>query len=417
MLDPNIPLGGRADVSQNPEDYAKAGVEAQQNIQQHIATMSEREKSRLQSTVLAAAQLNPYLEANDLQGAQNFLLQRRAELTKRAGFGENIDTTETDYALKQLQEDPEALKTLTKQAIGLGQTTGILKTPEQLRGVQPAALQLTNAYQDAVNSGDNKRANSILMFSKSLEKNTQLDNNGNVTPIPGAPDAKRQLKYGETFGGEQAKIDTAAELERQKTKGQPLPAKIAENQDNLIEEIAIGKGIETDLGGFIGKIDSGELNLNVVGNIASKLKNGTSLSDEESRNLSSFKSYLEKLRNDSLRLNKGVQTEDDAVRAFNEMFDNINDPKLVRQRLEEIQGINARAVKVKDLRLQLQRAEYSKPKLDIQSQLPQDTPYEAKIPTGGNIGTNLSTKDPRVEKALGLGYTQKEIQDYLAGNK
>ena len=52
---------------------------------------------------------------------------------------------------------------------------------------------------------------------------------------------------------------------------------------------------------------------------------------------------IKQLRNDSLRLNTGVQTEGDANRAWDELVNNLNDPELVNQRLSEIRAINRQA--------------------------------------------------------------------------
>ena len=68
------------------------------------------------------------------------------------------------------------------------------------------------------------------------------------------------------------------------------------------------------------------------------------MSTPKSRNYESFRNTLEKMRNDSLRLNKGVQTEGDAQRAWQELVAHINDPAVVRQRLEEIQDLNQQAI-------------------------------------------------------------------------
>lgn len=103
------------------------------------------------------------------------------------------------------------------------------------------------------------------------------------------------------------------------------------------------------------QLDNGELKLGPVRNVVAQARNTMGLSDQSSRNFASFRSNLEKLRNDSLRLNKGVQTEGDAQRAWNELFTNLNDESLVKQRLAEIQAINARAVANRKQTIQVRR--------------------------------------------------------------
>lgn len=87
-------------------------------------------------------------------------------------------------------------------------------------------------------------------------------------------------------------------------------------------------------------------------------------STEESRNFGSFKNTLEKLRNDSLRLNKGVQTDGDAQRAWNELFDNINDKGFVQQRIGEIKRINERAVQLRKMNVDGIRSNYGHDPID-----------------------------------------------------
>ena len=110
------------------------------------------------------------------------------------------------------------------------------------------------------------------------------------------------------------------------------------------EKISIAQNIQADLRGFSDKISEGKLNLGVLNNAISAGLNFIGESTEETRNYSAFKSTLEKIRNESLRLNKGMQTEGDAERALNELFENLNDEGVVKQRLDQLQVINARAV-------------------------------------------------------------------------
>ncbi len=125
-----------------------------------------------------------------------------------------------------------------------------------------------------------------------------------------------------------------------------------------------------------GQIDAGKLKLGPVSNIASQARNMAGMSDEQSRNFQSFQSTLEKLRNDSLRLNKGVQTEGDAQRAWNELIKNINDPKVVKQRLGEIQKINARAANLRKMNIDSIRSNYGMEPMDTSG-------YEKQAPAVG----------------------------------
>ena len=128
----------------------------------------------------------------------------------------------------------------------------------------------------------------------------------------------------------------------------PLPVGALKLRIEAKDAADTADGINQRLSTVEKRIEDGKLSLGPVKNVMNSALNFSGISTEESRNLASFKAELEKLRNDSLRLNKGVQTEGDSQRAWNEILTNINDQELVKQRLAEVKQINERA---KNLRL------------------------------------------------------------------
>jgi hypothetical protein len=138
----------------------------------------------------------------------------------------------------------------------------------------------------------------------------------------------------------------------------PLPTPALKMQNEALEGIGIAGGISADISKIQQQIDGGALDFGPVSNIMNQGLNMAGISTEQSRNFASFKSTLEKLRNDSLRLNTGVQTDGDAQRAWNELFQNITDKEFVKQRLAEIQQINARGVELKKLQVDSIRANF-----------------------------------------------------------
>lgn len=144
----------------------------------------------------------------------------------------------------------------------------------------------------------------------------------------------------------------------------PLPVGALKMQQEAVDAIGTAGGINSDLGSVLQQIESGSLQLGPVKNIVGAGRNMLGLSDQNSKNLASFKATLEKLRNDSLRLNKGVQTDGDAQRAWNELLSNINDPGVVKQRLQEIIALNERAVSAHEMNLDMIRSNYNAPDID-----------------------------------------------------
>lgn len=148
----------------------------------------------------------------------------------------------------------------------------------------------------------------------------------------------------------------------------PMPATALRMQNEALDMIGVSSSINADLGKLEQQISSGKLAFGPVKNITNNLKNMAGVSSEESRNFATFKATLEKLRNDSLRLNKGVQTDGDAQRAWNELFNNINDTEVVKQRLAEIKAINSRAVDLRKLDVENIRSNYNQPSYDYTGQ-------------------------------------------------
>lgn len=180
-----------------------------------------------------------------------------------------------------------------------------------------------------------------------------------LTPTPGGPSDPATIAAQEA-----ARKKAAAESAAAK----PVPAAIIKMEREDRDAINTVQGINENLTGFIQMIDSGKLKLGPVENKLAEGKNYFGQSDESSRNYASFRSGLEKLRNDSLRLNNGVQTDGDAQRAWNELIANINDPQVVRQRLSEIQMLNQRAAALKQQNLTGLYAQY--PALEMGSGQP-----------------------------------------------
>lgn len=170
----------------------------------------------------------------------------------------------------------------------------------------------------------------------------------------------------------------------------PMPATALKMQNEALDVVGSASSTQADLTAMQKQIDSGKLSFGPISNAINQGRNMAGLSNEESRNFSSFKSNLEKLRNDSLRLNKGVQTDGDAQRAWNELFQNINDTKLVSQRLNEIKAINARAVDLRKREVEDVRNNYK--------QAPYDFGTQTNAPAAVGLGGNSPNIDSLLQK-------------------
>lgn len=243
----------------------------------------------------------------------------------------------------------------------------------------------------------------ILKQEAELSKNTQTQSNsdrdyklkekevgakvayygglgGGAAPGIGKPPSGYRLAQ----SGDRLEPIPGGPADKPPASAKPMPATALKMQNEALDVIGIASSVQADLGAIEKQISDGKLSFGPVSNITNNLRNLAGNSSEESRNFSTFKSSLEKLRNDSLRLNKGVQTDGDAQRAWNELFQNINDTKLVSQRLAEIKQINARAVdlqkrSVEDIRNNFGQEPYD---FTVQTNVPAAVAQSGKAKTG-----------------------------------
>jgi hypothetical protein len=169
-------------------------------------------------------------------------------------------------------------------------------------------------------------------------------------------------------------------------ENKPLPASALKLKLETTEALSVAEGVDGLLQGFEADIAAGRLDLGPAKNLSYQARNAAGKSTPQSRAYASFTAGLEKLRNDSLRLNKGVQTDGDAQRAWNELMANINDPGLVKASLKEFRELNTRGVRLEREKLQMIDQNYG-------SAAPQQ-------PAAGGAAAELS--DEELDKALGL---------------
>jgi hypothetical protein len=221
---------------------------------------------------------------------------------------------------------------------------------------------------------------------------TQIASNEPAPRVPGyrmaSPGRPKAPEWVDLPGGGQRNVVTG------KTDGVPkasgrLSATVIKMQTDLLTDLKVASVTNATLERVINQLDAGELDLGIAENLTSSARNMTGLSSPNSRNYASFRGTLEKMRNDSLRLNKGVQTEGDAVRAWKEIQANPNDEALVRMRLGEIKDLNEQAIALRKDLVNQARTDSGMEALDTSR-------YEARpvVNDPGKAGGKQLRKDP-----------------------
>lgn len=182
------------------------------------------------------------------------------------------------------------------------------------------------------------------------------------------------VQYSKTDPANSMRIVGRAEQKKQEdTK---LPATLIKEQNSILENIGLSSSMRSDIDAFAKQINAGKLDFGAFSNWVNRGRNIVGPSSEESRNFADFEASLEKLRNDSLRLNSGVQTEGDAQRAWSELMRGMGDKKIVKQRLEAIAKINERGARLQELKLNQMRREHGLPPIDSSQFTSVESPYD-----------------------------------------
>lgn len=134
----------------------------------------------------------------------------------------------------------------------------------------------------------------------------------------------------------------AAEQKAKSTK--PLPTGVQKAEDEDFGAIDTASNILSETQDFMQLIDDDKLSFSPLAGVTDDLSLMFGGGDEDTLNRQSFDLFLQRLRNASLRLNKGTQTEGDAERALQEIVNNRNNTKAVRKALQDLQRANERAV-------------------------------------------------------------------------
>lgn len=124
-----------------------------------------------------------------------------------------------------------------------------------------------------------------------------------------------------------------------------------------------------------GMAQSGDPNLGLAQNMGSRILNYVGLGTPESADYAELKAFATRLVNESLRLNKGVQTEGDAQRAASELLSNLNDPTVVARQMDVLNALNRRREKQLRFSLEDRRKRLNLPAMDLSGYQTPDSPY------------------------------------------
>lgn len=249
---------------------------------------------------------------------------------------------------------------------------GISTTEQGRAGIAADAARAASSYASANNSNASaartRQAAGIDAAEFGLKRSGQWNPGGKV---PGGTlgDSSKPLPVGalkELLGIEDALGGT-----------QVLGSIIAKNRDRL---------------------DNGTLQIGPLQSLIGSVRTGLGVAGDSDVALNEWNSDLTKIVNESLRLNKGVQTEGDAQRAANELM-NARDARTVRAALGRLETFNNQAIQLQRQKQDLINSNYGR--TSTLGDPPAQAARSPGLPAAGAAGAQRA-RNPRTGQVLVL---------------
>lgn len=135
---------------------------------------------------------------------------------------------------------------------------------------------------------------------------------------------------------------------RKQTKNINLSDKQIEAQTEELDNIASNNDLISQTDEFLDMIADGELEFGLIDSFGDSLTLATGIGDtQEAMNSQSFDRYINRLRNELLRMARGVQTDADAERVIKELVTGVEsrNTDAVQNALTELRDVQAKTVK------------------------------------------------------------------------
>lgn len=219
--------------------------------------------------------------------------------------------------------------------------SALLSAPTLKEGIGAAGNAFVKAKTDAQTRLDNQRYRDVMIRKYEADANrpkiTPLAN-GAFSLVQG-PDGSSQVI------GNSAVQSYLSKMQEEKTRrqielitGKPLTGSV---QDAIVETEGAARtagNIVADLNALYGQLDQGAFSMSGQSRLRYAAEQATNNASPEAQAYANFWSKIQEMRNEMLRLNKGTQTEGDAIRAMDELISGMGqyDDATVKLRLKAI---------------------------------------------------------------------------------
>jgi len=227
---------------------------------------------------------------------------------------------------------PKNVKTLAKQ-YSESLTKGILD-PEK---VDVKTKELAEMAQRISQFDQNQATIKTQQEQLNAFKSQGLANTQQSLAIQNA-----QLRLQEQNAAFQQQLKLDAEKRKEETaRTKPLPSYLAKDEEADYGTATAATNLASDANNFIGRIKSGEIKFGLKDRASIRTRQAFGSNDPDVLAREDYEKFLKVLTNESLRLNKGTQTEGDAVRAAKEL-ESSESPQAAAAAMRRLVDINVR---------------------------------------------------------------------------
>jgi hypothetical protein len=169
------------------------------------------------------------------------------------------------------------------------------------------------------------------------------------------------------FNQEMRRAEVGRKEEERKNK--PLPSYLAKDEDADYNSAKDATNLAVDANNFIGRIKSGEIKFGLKEKASIRVRQFAGSSDPDVIAREGYDKFIKTLASESLRLNKGTQTEGDATRAIDELKSS-ESPQAAAAAMKRLVEINLRRVQDASNEIERRRKNANFPSAPLQINVP-----------------------------------------------
>jgi len=291
--------------------------------------------------------------------------QRAAQLV---GQLKNADGTVNQTVLSELQTFPQGMAAIKSQAdilpairrlgaVGAAEVNPFAAfTDDQTipKNVQTYAKQLSKSFADGILDPEKvdarvrelaemtQRADQFAQNQAQIEAQQEQSNEFRRQGLANSAAALQLARSTKELQGQNAQFERERKEEERKNK--PLPSYLAKEEEEDFSIAQASTNLAADTNKFINQIKSGDIKFGLKDRASIRARQVFGSQDPDVIARENYDKFLLILTNESLRLNKGTQTEGDAERAAKELLSS-ESPEAAASAMNRLLDINVRRTK------------------------------------------------------------------------